>query len=47
MDKCYMFISVTDNDLVGFTPLVAKYNVQLTCKIKDRTCYAGPKTLTL
>ena len=47
MDKGYLFIFVTDNHLVGFTPLVAKYNVQLICKIKDRTCYAGPKTLTL
>ena len=47
MDKCYIFVFVTDNNLVGFTPLMAKYDVQLIYKSKDRTSYACPETLTL
>ena len=47
MDKCYIFIFVTNNNLVGFTPLMAKDNVQLICEVKDGTGYACPETLTL
>ena len=42
MDKGYVFVFITDNDLVVFTPLMAKYNVQFISEVKDWTCYVCP-----
>ena len=33
MGKSYVFIFITDNNLVVFTLLMAKYNVQLVCEV--------------
>ena len=46
MGKSYIFILITDNDVVVFTPLMT-HNVQLICKIKDGTCYTCLESLTL
>ena len=45
MDKGYIFILVTDNNAVVFTPLVAKDNVQLVYELKDGTSHTCPESL--
>ena len=47
IDKRYVLVLITDNDLMFETPFVAEYNVQFFYEIEDGTGYLCHKSLAL